>query len=196
MAPLALPVTAAILVGGKSRRMGTDKALLEVEGVALARRVADVAAPLCERVLICGSREDLGGLGYEVIPDLNEGAGPLAGLQAALVAAETDWVLLLACDLPGFDSGLLEALLDRLGEAEATGADAIAARSERGPEPLIALYHRRVAGEVSDRLERGERAAHRLLQSLTVLWQEVGDDRSVANLNSPEDLEQWLKAES
>ncbi|MDF1562292.1 MAG: molybdenum cofactor guanylyltransferase [Deltaproteobacteria bacterium] len=183
------PITTAILVGGKSTRMGQDKALLEVDGVALAQRAAGLAAPFSGRVVLCGSRDDLGDLGPEVLPDLHPGMGPLAGLEAALTASETDWVLLLACDLPGLDAALLEGLLGRL---EGVGEhDAVAVRSARGPEPLVALYHRRLLPEIVERLERGQRAVHRLLLDAKTLWHEVGADPRVANLNTPAELEAW-----
>lgn len=94
----------AVLCGGASRRMGRDKSLVEVDGVAMARRVADaLVAGGCTAVLAVGGDADaLAALGLTPVPDRWPGEGPLGGLATALAAAsdaEADLLVLAPCDL-------------------------------------------------------------------------------------------------
>jgi molybdopterin-guanine dinucleotide biosynthesis protein A len=186
---VAADVLAAVLVGGHSRRMGRDKARLKVGGTALAERLLRLVRPLVGRVVLCGDRPDLSDLGVEVVSDRRPGQGPLAGLEAALQAAQVPWVLLLACDLAALDAATLRLLLAGRAAAQEAGALAVVARGPRGPEPLVALYHQRLEPEVTRRLDTGARALHRLIEATRVQWVEVEDSRVLVNLNAPEDLE-------
>ncbi len=192
MAGASIPATdvlAALLVGGRSRRMGQDKARLKVGGTALAERLLRLVRPLVGRVVLCGDRPDLADLGVEVVSDRRPGQGPLAGLEAALQVAQVPWVMLLACDLAALDPATLRLLLAGREAAEAEGALAVVVRGPRGPEPLVALYHQQLGPEVSRRLDMGARALHRLIEATRVSWVEVEDARVLVNLNTPEDLE-------
>ena len=182
-------VTAALLLGGASSRMGADKAQLEIEGEAAAARLARLLAGLCEEVLLVGGTAPETAPGRRVAdPDGPRSA--LRGLVGALEAASSERVLVLATDLLGVTPDLLLALVG------APEADVVAPRSPRGPEPLCALYRREaVLGEARARLAARRLALHELLGALSVWWLE-GDDlaaldpagRVLANVNTPEDL--------
>src|SRR5271165_4394157 len=125
-----------ILAGGRSSRMGVDKALLEIDGQPLVSRVAREAAKVCAPVSLVGDPAVYGHLGFPVIPDRFPGRGPLAGIEAALGATEADWNLLLACDMPALETAVLESLF-------AAGGDCALPRYPDGTvEPLCAVYHR------------------------------------------------------
>ena len=108
-----LDFAGAVLTGGASRRMGTDKALVEVDGRALALRVADAlrAAGASRVVAVGGDLERLQALGLEAVPDLHPGEGPLGGILTALAATDQDVVVVLACDLPAADPSAITAVV-------------------------------------------------------------------------------------
>lgn len=111
-----------ILTGGASRRMGRDKAFVEVDGVPMVRRVAlALAAAGCDPVRCQGGdRERLRALGLEADPDPQPGGGPVAAL-AAVVARHPGGVLVAACDLPELDPGRLRELIGNGPAAWVTG---------------------------------------------------------------------------
>src|SRR5690606_15766602 len=123
-------VVGAVLCGGASRRMGRDKALIEVDGIALARRVADaLRGGGCGRVVaIGGDGPALAALGLEPVPDGWPGEGPLGGLATALGTARGAEALVVApCDLLSPSATVVDALLTTLVEG---GAEADAATGE------------------------------------------------------------------
>jgi molybdenum cofactor guanylyltransferase len=107
------PVVGVVLAGGRSSRMGTDKALVEVDGVAMAQRVADaLVAGGCSPVWCQGGdRERLARLGLEVHDDPEPHAGPLAAIEAALSVASPADLVVCACDLPALDGAVVAALI-------------------------------------------------------------------------------------
>ena len=105
----------AVLCGGASRRMGTDKALVQLQGRALASRIADAltAAGASRVVAIGGNAPALRALGLDVVSDLHPGEGPLGGIITALscFAADTELVAVLACDLVSPDPTTIRMLV-------------------------------------------------------------------------------------
>lgn len=197
MAPRYGDVAAAILAGGKGRRLGgVQKALIEVGGEAIARRQLRVLAPRCAPVaLVASEAAPLAGLGVPVIADLVGGRGPVDGIAAALAWSPRPWLLVLACDMP-LVSG---AVLDLLAAARSDAADIVAPRTASGPQPLCALYRAELAGAVADGLRAGKDRAVELLSDppagARVAWLEEAALRQVdpeldsfLNLNRPADL--------
>ena len=101
-----------MLAGGKSSRMGRDKALLPFRGGALAGHVAATVAAAAGSVALIGDPQKYGHLGYPVLPDRRPGVGPLGGIESALCYTAADWNLVLACDMPGISAEFLRGLLD------------------------------------------------------------------------------------
>jgi molybdopterin-guanine dinucleotide biosynthesis protein A len=182
-------VAAALLLGGASTRMGTDKAQLALGGEPLATRLARLLATLCDEVLLVGGAAPEGAPGRRVAdPDGPRSA--LRGLVGALEAASAERVLVLATDLAGVGPDLLLALV------AAPDADAVVPRTPAGAEPLCALYRRDpVLREARRRLADGRLALHELLAALDVHWLDGedlaaagGDGRALANVNTPADV--------
>ncbi len=139
-ARVAGATTGVVLAGGKSRRMGTDKRFLPLEGRPLIERALDLLDARCAEVLVSANDpERLAHLGRRVVPDLLEGGGPLAGLHAGLRAASNDLVLVLPVDAPH----VAAALLDRFEEEAAGGFDVVCGSTAEGIEPLVGYYRRR-----------------------------------------------------
>jgi molybdenum cofactor guanylyltransferase len=174
-----------VLAGGKSSRMGRDKALLPFRGGVLAGYVAAAVAAAAGSATLIGDPGRYGHLGYLVLPDRTPGAGPLGGVESALSYTTADWNLVLACDMPGISAEFLRGLLD---SAEQSGADALVPAGPSGrPEPLSAVYHRRCAGPLRQALDEGVRKLTSALASLDVRIWTVDDAAWFENLNTPEE---------
>jgi molybdopterin-guanine dinucleotide biosynthesis protein A len=133
-------LTAAIQAGGRSSRMGRDKALVELDGKALIEHVLDQIQGLADEVLVTTNNQPaLEYLDVRLVGDRVPGSGALHGLETALIAAEGDDVLLLACDAPFVSRPVLEHLIAN----KDCGDVIIPMRGERF-EPLQALYSRTV----------------------------------------------------
>jgi len=182
-----------VLVGGTSTRMGRDKATLVHDGAPLAVRAARALASCVARVRLVARPGALPDLGFECIEDRHDARAPIVGVHAALRACDTSAVLVLACDLPDVDPRVLLALL-ALTPVE-NGADVVAPLGPHGPEPLLAVYRKRLAPELERRIERGDLALQSLLRDVDALFVPESDLRaldpelaSLRNVNRPEDL--------
>ncbi len=180
-----------VLAGGKSARMGEDKARLPYVGTTLLAHVIETLRLLTPSIVVVMDQAGKYALppDVQVAVDLFPNAGPLGGLVTGLTAVEDGYHFVVACDMPH----LHPALLSLLYEA-ADGFDAAVPEVEGRCEPLCAVYHRRCVDRLRDALERGERAVHRALRSLAV--NRVGEEtlrradpdlRSLQNLNTPAD---------
>jgi molybdopterin-guanine dinucleotide biosynthesis protein A len=186
-----LETAGVVLCGGASRRMGRDKARLELGGTSLIARAAQALGGVVARVVLAsGAAPRYPELGLECVLDELPEAGPLAGLAAALARFERDGVghvLVLACDMPRVRPAALAELLAR---ARASGADVVLVATPAGPEPLLGAYHVRVLPAVRAALARGERRMLAFHAGLRVLWvPEAELERGAArNLNTPEEF--------
>jgi molybdopterin-guanine dinucleotide biosynthesis protein A len=183
-----------ILAGGESSRMGRDKALLELEGVALIMRTAKLVESAAERCAIVGDTVRLEGLELLVIEDEFPGAGPLGGIATALRASGVEWNLIVACDLPYLTGEWLEFLI---GQAMKSDADAVLPMNDRGAEPLCAMYHKRAEGAIRAALDRGVRKVTDALADVRIKFIEPrewkgfdSDGLLFKNMNSPADYEE------
>jgi molybdopterin-guanine dinucleotide biosynthesis protein A len=183
-------VAGLVLTGGRSRRMGRDKALLELDGDAFAVRVARamVEAGCAPVVAVGGDVDALRARGLDALVDPRQGAGPLGGILSgiealAAMAPSVALVVVCACDLPLLGSGEVRAVLD---EARRTGRAAVA-RTDR-VEPLCGAWPiadvRRAAGELFD---AGHRSVRALVERLDAVTVDVASDR-LRNVNTPGDL--------
>ncbi|HKL26036.1 MAG TPA: molybdenum cofactor guanylyltransferase [Desulfuromonadales bacterium] len=182
-------VTGALLAGGKSRRMGQDKACAEVAGQPLYARPLQFLQRHFQTVVIAGDRPDLASPEIPAVADLYPGSA-LGGLFTALKTAETPWIFVLPCDLPFPDAGILKLLLDRR-----EGADAVVPRTPRGDEPLFALYHKNCLPTMEGMLKARQFAVHQLFRRIRcrrLAWPELptGWQRSLLNVNTPGQLRQ------
>ena len=186
------PLSAAILAGGRSRRMGRDKAQLQLGDSTLVGRVLAAVQPLgCPCLLIADDPRPLAHLELPVHADLRPRSGPLGGLHTALSVAPSSTVLLLACDLPFVTTDFLRLLVSRLGSHEA-----LVPRSDAGLEPLCAVYTRACLPAIEAALDRGERFMAAFHDEADVGFLEFDEWRHcdpdgllLANLNTPEDYE-------
>jgi molybdopterin-guanine dinucleotide biosynthesis protein A len=186
-------VAAAILAGGAATRLGgVAKSALEVGGRSIAAaQLERLRAAFARVVVVANDPSPWAGTGVEVFADVHRGAGPLAGIHAALVATpEAAGVVCVAGDLPFVAPGLVALLRDH-----APGAAAVVPRVGGRPEPLLARYGRACLPAVEARLRAGARAVHELFGELATAWLDEPALRAVdpalrsfMNVNTPEDL--------
>ena len=176
----------AVLCGGDSRRMGRDKALIPIDGVPMAERVARaLAGGGCgEVVLVGGDRDALtAATGRRWVPDRWPGEGPLGGLLTALDAAGGRDVVVAACDLPDLDPSSVRALVD--AAATAAGAEAVVAVTTH--PHLVGWWRGSALGHVQAVFETGERGIRRALRHLAVVEVPVPEP-AMRNVNTPDEL--------
>ncbi len=200
-----------VLAGGRSSRMGRDKALLPLHGVPLVVSSLDRLRALGLRPVIAGARPDLAQYAT-VVPDLHPGCGPLGGIEAALAAAGSpeERVLFLPVDLPLLPEAFLALLMER---AERTGALATIPVFAGRAQPLCAVYRAALLPGIAAALATGDYKVMRVVDSLTsastrdlfqveaaLAAQSILLDRAThplyrwfENINAPEDL---LRAEA
>ena len=177
-----------VLAGGRSTRMGRDKALLDLGSGPLAARAAGLVAQACGNATVVGDPARYANLGFPAIPDNQPGLGPLSGIEAALAATDSDWNLIVACDMPLLNPAIFEALFAALAD----GGDCALPRHPDGRvEPLCAVYHRRCHYAVQTALASGIRRVTDGLKSLAVRYVQTESGDPFTNLNTPGDLRQF-----
>ena len=191
--------TGAVLTGGASRRLGTDKALLEIDGQALAERSAAALrdAGATEVLAIGGDLDALGRLTAvdRAVPDLHPGEGPLGGVLSAFAAAADDVVVVLACDVPGIAASDVRALLDALN-AEPTAAVAHAVVGDRA-QPLTAAWRVSRAEDVARSVfAAGERAPRLLFDFVATVPVTTLANSAVDDIDSPADLHRYARPDA
>jgi len=174
-----------VLVGGRSRRMGSDKALLRYRGTTLLETVAEVVSQAAGRPLLVGNRDRYNGLGYEVIPDLHPGEGPLGGVLTALHNSSAQWNLIVACDMPGLTGEFLARLMEA---AERSGGDVLAPVGPGGNiEPLCAVYRQSARPGLERAFGRGVRQMRAALEEVRTVTHFVPELARFQNVNTPGD---------
>lgn len=175
-----------VLAGGRSSRMGRDKALLPYHGEVLVQHIAKAVAAAAGSAVLVGDPAVYGSLGYPVIPDLYPGEGPLGGIITALSHTNADWNLVTACDMPALSSDFLGVIL---AAAEQLGEKAVVPVGPGGkPEPLCGVYHRGALATLDRVFARGGRKIMAALDSLPAALLPVSGSDAFQNLNTPEDL--------
>ena len=186
-------MTGAILAGGRSSRMGQNKALMEVNGTPLIQLVYEQMARLFPEVLlVTNSPDDYPFLPCRTVPDIYPDAGSLAGVHAALAASRSERVFIVACDMPWLSADMVRHLC----AVQSDGYDIVVPESPDGLEPLHAVYSKGCLPLITDWLEGDKRCIYDLypcLPTRTVPWHEIagiaGAEASFRNINTPEDFQ-------
>jgi molybdopterin-guanine dinucleotide biosynthesis protein A len=176
--------TVAILIGGDSSRMGSDKATYEIDGTAMANLVAQAAteAGASEVLLVGGTSSRSKALVGSWKKDAYPGEGPLGGVITALKASKTDSVVVLSCDMPFITSAVISSLVSGLADAQAT-----VGRTDRLNWLCAAWSRDECLQTLQGVWKRNERAVHRAAVLLDVLEVPV-PAVAVRNINTPQDL--------
>jgi molybdenum cofactor guanylyltransferase len=186
-------VTAFILAGGRSSRMGRDKAFLQLGGRSLLERALEAARAVAAEVRIVGQKEKFSSHA-PVVEDVYPGRGPLAGIHAALRSSGTELNLVLGVDTPFIDARFLHHLID---QASASGAVVTVPRIAGQNQPLCAVYRREFAEMAEESLQVGHNKIDSLFEKTSLRIVDEAEMQRLAfdpgmfdNLNTPEDLDQ------
>ena len=180
-------ISGFILAGGKSKRMGTDKALLKIQNEPLLKRILDLINPFCDSIKISGNNIGYADFGAPIISDSFMGCGPIAGIYSCLLHSSTEWNLILGVDLPFLNVELIEYLISGVGDF-----DCIIPKHNSGIEPLAGLYHVRILPEVEKMIQSGDYKLMNMLGKLNTRYLDCAYlvekyPRLFTNLNRPED---------
>lgn len=190
-----IQLSALVLAGGQSRRMGQDKALLEINGVPMLQRVCSIARQCANPVYVVTPWVER----YQaIVPhdchfiretavNSTESQGPLVGFAQALGQVQTDWVLLLACDLPQLRADVLQTWAQQLDQVDAA-AIAYLPRHSKGWEALCGFYRRSSLSGLQTFVASGGRSFQRWLAQYPVTELPLTDPQMLLNCNTPDDI--------
>ncbi len=181
----------AIMAGGKSSRMGRDKAFVHFQGRPMIEIVKERVSGLGdELILITNKPTEYAHLGLPMYEDLYKDHGPLAGIYTAVTQATHPHTLIVACDMPWLNPGLLTYMI-----SQRHTADIIIPRWQKFPEPLHAIYSKACLAPIKASLESKQLKITRFFSKVTVNYLDKetiekvgGNGRSFANINTPQDL--------
>jgi molybdopterin-guanine dinucleotide biosynthesis protein A len=142
-----MQITGIILSGGQSTRMGTDKALMQINGKTLLENVIHICQPLCSQILISSNNLAHEKFGYKIIPDEIKNCGPLGGIYSCLKQSETDWNFIISVDAAFIKPEFVSFLISEIGDY-----NAVVPVHDFGKEPLIAMYHKKGLPEITKML--------------------------------------------
>jgi molybdopterin-guanine dinucleotide biosynthesis protein A len=181
-----------VLAGGKSTRMGTDKAFLQFEEQTLLDRALSVTSSVCDYVRIVGDPEKFSTLKTHAISDIFPGCGPLAGIHAALAHSSYELNFMLAVDMPYVSANLLKFLF---ATAEGETAEVTVPRVNRQLQPLCAVYRREFASKAETALQAGNYKIDKAFSGVSVRVVEETELKSAGfstrnffNMNTPQDI--------
>lgn len=167
--------TAIVLAGGSSRRLGQDKRQLRLwgeNGPTLLEHTVGVVGELCaEVIVVLNDSAAWQQLPARLVPDVYPGEGPLGGIVSGLVAAQHEYALVVACDMPELNERALATLLSWPRPYDALVPQAAhAQRNRAGIEPLHAVYHQRCYAPAAGLLANGERRVAALFNQVATLY--------------------------
>jgi len=182
-------ITGIILAGGKSSRMGSNKAFVEYKGTELIQIAINTMKPVVDEIKISGQEFEYSDLGYQVISDVYDNIGPIGGLHACLLHCKTDKLVLLPCDTPNIPSVFLHELLENSKDF-----DAVIPRMHGYIHPLCAVYNKKIFTVVENAINDESYAIYRLLKKMNVLYVDIDESKPYFspnifhNVNEEKDL--------
>lgn len=180
-------ISLGLLVGGQSKRFGSEKYRALIDGTPMVQKVYRAAEGFVDEILVSiGTKKKVIPLAeYEEVLDSYPGAGPLAGIHACMAAMQSDWLLVLACDLPYVSKTSLESLTSAIDDQ----VKLVIARGDDGTtQPLCACYHRSVLWGLTSALEAGKNSVYRFVDSLDAVREVDVPATELINVNRPNDI--------
>ena len=186
-------ITGILLAGGRSKRMGEDKAFLRYRGRCLYTYPLEILECFCSRILISSSSEKFKGEKYEIVEDIYKNAGPIGGILSCLKVSETPLNIVMSCDQPLVTREFIYQLL-----AESEGAQ-ISVGTQKGViQPLPGVYAKSLIDKMNEMIVSDNYKMRHLIDKVSVKLldsEEKGFDpaRIYRNINSPVDFTELKK---
>jgi len=179
-------ITAIVLAGGKSTRMGTDKGWIDINGATFMARIINTVRPLVSNIIIVSDDARYDQFGTKRVTDIIPDAGPLGGIFSGLFYSETAINLVLSCDVPLIH----EAVITELLKGNDPEKDIVQLQSQGKTMPLIALYKKQCIHPILSSLKSGERRLTKVVSQLNTktIVLDASLEKFVTNINTPEDL--------
>lgn len=173
-------ITGIILAGGKSSRMGKDKGLLIFNNKSFLERSLEALRPLVSEIIIVSNNKEHDFIGTKRVEDIFKEAGPLAGVFTGLKHSKNQKNIVLSCDIPLINTGILELLIQ---EEE---FEIIQLESQGKTMPLIAMYDKNCEKTFYNLLQKGERRLRFAVNQCRVktIVLELEKDKFVSNINT------------
>ena len=183
-----MSLTAIILAGRKSTRMGQDKAFIQWKGKSFLEHIINTAKQLTDNVVLSGDMQRLAQFGLEVIEDQEYGNGPVYGLASCFGKVKTDNVLVLSCDVPQISAIDLEYLVSHHTEE----LDVTCFEYQGKVMPLIGIYNSSAFKAFKRAMKNEQRRLFSVLDGLKVKTIKYKGADGLMNINCPEDLKALL----
>jgi molybdopterin-guanine dinucleotide biosynthesis protein A len=161
---------------------------LELDGVSLLQKTINLCESISDSILISSNNPKHNKFGWPVISDEIKNCGPLGGIFTCLKKSKTDWNVVISVDAAFVKVEFLQFIL-----AEISDVEAIVPFSDRGKEPLIALYNKTVLSAMNKKIDQGDFKMHGLLETINTKYVDAGKwlekyPKLLHNINRPEDL--------
>lgn len=182
-------ITGIVLAGGKSSRMGSDKGMIKLNGKKFIEYIIEALIPNVSDIIIIANNDKYNNLGYEVYEDIIKECGPLGGIYTGLMNSRTESNIIVSCDIPFINSGLIKHIIKNMGRA-----DISVPVFEGNTEPLCAVYTKGIAGKLHDLIINNELKIHNVLKHFITTQIHITksldfyNNRLLANINTPEEL--------
>jgi len=178
-------LTTIILAGGKSQRMGKNKAFLNFKGQTFIKHILSAAKGLTQEIVIIGNTKKYESLGLRVYPDLIKDCGPVGGIYTAMQVVKTPYLLVLSCDIPLLRGELLKYLIE-----QSLPCDVNVLRIEEHLQPLTAIYNNKIMPVFKKALDARTLKLRSLLAELHL--NTIGCPKALVscldNINTPNEL--------
>ena len=186
-------ITGIILCGGKSKRMGTNKALLKLNGKFVIQYVVDVLNIFCDEILLSANSKELEVLNIPIIRDEFSGIGPIAGIYSTLKQSNNAINIILSCDTPFINEGFVRYLLDN-----ANNYDVVLPVFENHLQPMTGIFNKNIAHHILNEIKQGNYIPPRIFEKVGLNKIKIDENLSFwhkylfFNINRPEE---YLKAQ-
>ncbi len=191
-----MKIGAVILAGGKSSRMGTDKAGLKIGGVSFLEKIAAELSDFDELLISVDSEDKYIDLPYPKVPDQYKDCGPMGGMASALSVCRSRALLVLACDSPLFTKELAQSLCSKMDE----DTDAVVPVTDGRIHPLCGIYHKRCGDVFASFLSHGDYKIKNALKQMKTSYIDYSNSEFSeifsTNINTPREYEQMCSKNS
>ena len=192
-------MTAVILAGGASSRMGAEKAFLLIDGRPLIEHILQVLKKSFDHIILVTKKPELySSYAVTVVSDALDAQGPLVGIYTGLLASKDEQVFVAACDMPFLNSDLIAFMMEQTADA-----DVVVPRIGPFSEPMHAVYTRRLLPILEQQLKGPDHRVQTLFDHIRVRYITESEinvfdpgKRSFRNLNTPEDYKEALCSDS